>query len=58
MPGFNLRQAQVEAERIATGEYTAPKGELNVTAPIVFDRLYLVPVLSDFLRAYPDIDAV
>jgi DNA-binding transcriptional LysR family regulator len=47
----------VEAERIATGEYTAPKGELNITAPIVLGRLYLVPVLSDFLRAYPDIDA-
>jgi DNA-binding transcriptional LysR family regulator len=46
----------VEAERIATGEYTAPKGELNVTAPIVLGRLYLVPVLSDFLRAFPDID--
>ncbi|WP_213774849.1 LysR family transcriptional regulator [Bradyrhizobium sp. dw_78] len=45
-----------EAERTATGEYTAPKGELNVTAPTVFGRLYLVPVLSDFLRAYPDID--
>ncbi|ULK98498.1 LysR substrate-binding domain-containing protein [Bradyrhizobium sp. I71] len=45
-----------EAERIAAGEYTAPKGELSVTAPIVFGRLHLVPVLADFLRAYPDID--
>jgi DNA-binding transcriptional LysR family regulator len=47
----------VEAERIATGEYTAPKGELNITAPTVLGRLYLLPVLSDFLQAYPDIDA-
>jgi DNA-binding transcriptional LysR family regulator len=46
----------VEAERTATGEYTAPKGELNVTAPIVFGRLHLVPVLADFLQVYPDID--
>jgi len=45
-----------DAERIAAGEYTAPKGELSVTAPIVFARLHLVPVLADFLRAYPDID--
>jgi len=45
-----------EAERIATGEYTAPKGELNVTAPIVLGRRHLVPVLSEFLQAYPDID--
>jgi DNA-binding transcriptional LysR family regulator len=45
-----------EAERIATGEYTVPKGELNITAPIVLGRLHLVPVVSDFLQAYPDID--
>jgi DNA-binding transcriptional LysR family regulator len=45
-----------EAERIAAGEYIAPKGELSVTAPIVFGRLHLVPLLADFLRAYPDID--
>jgi DNA-binding transcriptional LysR family regulator len=47
----------VEAERVATGEYATPKGELTITAPIVFGRMHLVPVLSDFLRAYPDIDA-
>ena len=46
----------VEAERVAAGEYTVPKGELTVTAPVVLGRLHLVPVLSDFLRAYPDID--
>jgi DNA-binding transcriptional LysR family regulator len=46
----------LEAERIATGEYTKPKGELHVTAPIVLGRLHLVPVLSEFLQAYPDID--
>jgi DNA-binding transcriptional LysR family regulator len=46
----------VEAERVATGEYTAPKGELNITAPIVLGRLHLVPVLSEFLRGHPDID--
>ena len=47
----------VDAERIATGEYTVPKGELTITAPIVLGRLHLVPELSDFLQAYPDIDA-
>jgi DNA-binding transcriptional LysR family regulator len=45
-----------EAERIVTGEYTMPKGELNITAPIVLGRLHLVPVLSEFLQAFPDID--
>ena len=42
--------------RVAAGEYTAPKGELNITAPVVLGRLHLVPVLSAFLKAYPDID--
>jgi DNA-binding transcriptional LysR family regulator len=47
----------VEAERVVTGEYSTPKGELSISAPIVLGRLYLVPVLSEFLRAYPEIDA-
>jgi len=45
-----------EAERIANGEYAAPKGVLVVTAPIVFGRLHLVPVVAEFLQAYPEID--
>ncbi len=44
-----------EAERIATGEYGAPKGELAVTAPIVFGRLHIVPVVAEFLTQYPEI---
>lgn len=45
-----------EAERAAAGEYITPKGELVVTAPIVFGRLHVLPVVSAFLKAYPDID--
>jgi DNA-binding transcriptional LysR family regulator len=45
-----------EAERQASGEYSAPKGELVLTAALVFGRLYVVPVLAGFLAAYPDID--
>ncbi len=44
-----------EAERLASGEYQAPKGELVVSAPIVFGRLYLTPIVVEFLKAYPDI---
>jgi DNA-binding transcriptional LysR family regulator len=44
-----------EAERMATGEYAAPKGELAVTAPIVFGRLHIVPVVAEFLEQYPEI---
>ncbi|MDW3685508.1 LysR family transcriptional regulator [Cupriavidus sp. CV2] len=45
-----------EAERAATGEYAAPKGELAVTAPVVFGRLHVVPVVAEFLAHYPEID--
>ncbi len=44
------------AERAASGEYVAPRGELDVTAPVVFGRLHLLPLVSDFLARYPDID--
>ncbi|MER8479403.1 LysR family transcriptional regulator [Mesorhizobium sp. M0923] len=44
-----------EAERIAAGEYSAPTGELIVTAPIVFGRLHVLPVVTAFLAAYPDV---
>lgn len=44
-----------EAERIAAGEYATPVGELAVTAPVVFGRLHLVPVVAEFLAQYPKI---
>jgi DNA-binding transcriptional LysR family regulator len=44
-----------EAERAASGEYTAPTGELVVTAPVGLRRIYLIPILADFLKVYPDI---
>jgi len=45
-----------EAERAASGEYAAPRGELVITAPIAFGRLHVLPVVNDFLKIYPDID--
>ncbi|HSJ41597.1 MAG TPA: LysR family transcriptional regulator, partial [Xanthobacteraceae bacterium] len=45
-----------EAERAAAGEYSAPKGDLVITAPIVYGRLHVLPVVTEFLRAYPDVD--
>jgi DNA-binding transcriptional LysR family regulator len=45
-----------EAERAASGEYSAPKGDLILTAPVVFGRLHVLPIAIDFLKAYPNID--
>lgn len=44
-----------EAERAASGEYRAPRGELLVTAPIAFGVLHLVSIIHDFLATYPDV---
>jgi len=45
-----------EAERSTRGALLDPKGKLVLTAPIVFGRVHLVPVVSEFLAEYPDID--
>ena len=44
-----------EAERAAAGEYVAPRGDLAVTAPVMFGRLHVLPVVTGFLRAHLDV---
>ncbi|RJT35209.1 LysR family transcriptional regulator [Mesorhizobium waimense] len=44
-----------EAERSAAGEYSVPTGELIISAPIVFGRLHVLPVVTAFLAAYPEV---
>jgi DNA-binding transcriptional LysR family regulator len=45
-----------EAERQAAGEFTAPRGELVVTAPVLFGRLHVLPVIADFLAQFPEVN--
>lgn len=45
-----------EAERAAAGEYSAPRGELVIAAPMVFGRKHVLPLIGEFLRHYPDVD--
>ena len=44
------------AERAASGEYQAPRGDLLVTASIMFGKLHVTPIAIDFLKAYPDVN--
>ena len=44
-----------EAERAASGEYRAPRGELLVTAPIMFGKLHVAPIVHAFLAAFPEV---
>jgi DNA-binding transcriptional LysR family regulator len=45
-----------EIERGASGEFSAPRGTLTLTAPIVFGRMHVLPVVTEFLKCYPDIN--
>ncbi len=45
-----------EAESEARGESRSAKGQLTLTAPLVFGRRHALPVVIEFLRAYPEID--
>jgi DNA-binding transcriptional LysR family regulator len=45
-----------EAERTASGEHAAPRGDLVITAPVVFGRLHVLPVIAEFLGQWPEIN--
>jgi DNA-binding transcriptional LysR family regulator len=44
-----------EAEGAAEGERTKPSGRLVVSAPIGFGRLHVSPVMSAYLKLYPEV---
>jgi DNA-binding transcriptional LysR family regulator len=44
------------AERSAAGTRAAPRGQLNVTAPVLFGREYVMPIALDYLARYPEVD--
>ena len=44
-----------EAEQGLLGDHSALQGELALTAPVVFGRLHVLPVVVEFLRAFPHV---
>lgn len=46
-----------EAEGVAAGLHAEPQGELTVTAPQTFGRMYVAPILLQFLSRYPKVSA-
>lgn len=51
----SILEQLTEAERAAAGEYIEPKGDLVVTAPIMFGRMHVLPVVTRFLEAYSEV---
>jgi DNA-binding transcriptional LysR family regulator len=45
-----------EIEQAAAGQGSAPRGELAITAPIVFGRLHVLPIVTEFLREFSDVN--
>ena len=45
-----------EAERVVAGEFQTPRGELILTAPVLFGRMHILPIVTEFLAAYPEIN--
>jgi len=43
-----------EAEVEAVGDKILPRGRLRVTAPLVFGRMLIAPILLDYLDAHPE----
>src|SRR5512139_1937641 len=46
-----------EIERAAAGQGTAPRGALRLTAPILFGRLHVLPIVTEFLDRFPEVQA-
>src|SRR5690242_10053496 len=44
-----------EIEQAAIGQGIAPRGELRLTAPIVFGRRHVLPLVTDFLAQFPEV---
>ncbi len=45
-----------EAERQVSGEYQRPTGRLSITAPTLFGRLHVLPIVNAFMNSHPGID--
>jgi DNA-binding transcriptional LysR family regulator len=52
-----LLSEYAELEGVVEGEAGAVKGRLTVTAPAVFGRLHVMPILGDFVREFPGVEA-
>ncbi|MBB6249473.1 LysR family transcriptional regulator [Nitrospirillum iridis] len=46
-----------EAEAAAAGSYATPSGTLTVTASALFGRMHVLPIVTEYLDAYPAMSA-
>ena len=46
-----------ELEASTAGTHPEPRGSLAITAPVIFGRLHVLPIVEKFLADYPAVDA-
>jgi len=46
-----------EADEAASGQHSAPRGRLTLTAPVLFGARYVTPVVAEYLQRYPEVTA-
>ncbi|WP_162068074.1 LysR family transcriptional regulator [Burkholderia sp. THE68] len=51
-----IAQDMNEADATASNFHQAPNGTLAVSAPALFGKMYLLPVVFDYLEAYPSVN--
>ena len=44
-----------EAEDSAAGSHAQPRGQLTITAPVLFGELFVTPVMVDYLNQFPQV---
>ena len=45
-----------EADEAAIGTNAEPRGQLVVTAPVLFGRMFIMPSIVDYLQQYPAVE--
>jgi DNA-binding transcriptional LysR family regulator len=51
-----LADVQMAGESVA-GVHAAPKGRVTITAPMLFGRIHVTPIVTEYLRRYPQTSA-
>ncbi len=51
----NMVQQWRETEQLMMGRKEEPRGELHLTAPVMFGRLHVLPVVNRLLSEHPDL---
>lgn len=46
-----------DAEEAAVGSHVTPRGELRVTAPVLFGGMFVTPILGDYMDMYRQVTA-